>query len=98
MHSTNANETAIALFEYFGWIGAPSLIMSDKGSHFVNQVISEFLAYVGIEHCLSITFSKEENVIGERANKEINRHIIAMCFDRQIVDDYEKTIRKWIES
>ena len=55
-------------------------------------MISEFLAYVGTEHCLSIAYSKEENAIVERSNKEINRHITAMCFDRQIVDDYEITI------
>ena len=66
--------------------------MSDSGSHFINQLISEFLAYVGTENCLSIAYSKEENAIVERSNKEINRHITAMCFDRQIVDDYEITI------
>ena len=66
--------------------------MSDRGSHLVNQVISKFLAYVGTEHCLSIAYSKEENAIVERVNKETNRHITVMCFDRQIVDDYEKTI------
>ena len=61
--------------------------MFDRSSHFVNQVISKFLAYVGTEHCLSIAYSKEENAIAERANKEINRHRTAICFY-----DYEKTI------
>jgi hypothetical protein len=39
-----------------------------------------------------MSYSKEENAIVERANKEINRHITAMCFDKQIVDDWESTI------
>ena len=79
----DAKEAAIALFEHFGRFGAPAQIMSDRGSHFINQVISEFLAYVGTEHCLSIAYSKR---------RKRNRHITAMCFDRQIVDDYEIAI------
>ena len=66
--------------------------MSDRGSHFANQMISEFLAYVEKEHCLSIAYSKEENAIVERDNKETDRQITAMCFDRQIVDDCEKIV------
>ena len=91
VHSSHADakETAIVLFEHFGRFGAPSQIMSDRGLHLVNQVISEFLAYVVTKHCLSIAYSKELNAIVERA---YNRHITAMCFDRQIVDDYEITI------
>jgi transposase InsO family protein len=88
----DAAETAKALLEHFGRFGAPSQIMSDRGSHFVNQVISEFLALVGTEHCLSIAYSKQENAIVERSNKEINRHITAMCFDKQIVNEWDKTI------
>ena len=83
----------MALFNHFGKFGIPSQIMSARGSHFINQVISEFVAYVGTEHCLSIAYSKEENAIIERAtNREFNQPITAMCFDRQIVDDYWITI------
>ena len=76
-----AKEAACALFEHFGKFGAPSQ-MSDRGSHFINQVISAFLAYVGTEHCLSRAYSKEVNAIVERANIEINRDIPVMWFNR----------------
>ena len=59
--SADAAEAARCLFEHFGRFGAPSQILSDRGSHFVNHVIMEFLSYVGTEHSLV-----------ERTNKEIN--------------------------
>ena len=55
----DTKETALALFVHFGRFGALSQIMSDRGSQFVNQVISEILAFVGTEHCLSIAYSKK---------------------------------------
>ena len=81
----NAEETANALLMHFRRYGEPSVLLSDRGSHFVNNVISEFLLHVGTEHSLTIAYSKQENSIVERANKEINRHLTAMFFDRRIV-------------
>ena len=62
---TDAKETTTALFEHSGRFGAPFQIMFDRDFHFVNQVISEILAYVGFEHCLSLVYSKEANAIVE---------------------------------
>ena len=42
--------------------------------YFIADVIKEFLALVGTSHCLTLAYSKEENAIVERMNKEINRH------------------------
>ena len=81
----NAEETANALLMHFRRYGEPSVLLSDRGSHFVNNVISEFLLHVGTEHSLTIAYSKQENSIVERANKEINRHLTALFFDRRIV-------------
>ena len=39
------------LLHHFGRFGAPTQIRSDRGSHFVNSVIKEFLPLVGTEHC-----------------------------------------------
>ena len=44
-------------------------------------MIREFLALVGINHCLTLSYSKEENAVVERFNKEINRHLRALTFD-----------------
>ena len=76
--SADARDAARCLFEHFGRFEAPSQILSDRGSHFVNHVIMEFLSYVGTKHCLSIAYSKQENSLVERTNKEINRHTTSL--------------------
>jgi hypothetical protein len=39
------------------------------------DVIREFLLLIGTQHCLTLAYSKEENALVERMNKEINRHL-----------------------
>ena len=70
-----------------------ALVLRPKfGSHFVNSVIREFLHLVGTEHCLTLAYSKEENSLVERANKEVNRHLKAFTFDKSTVDDYRHAL------
>ena len=76
-----ADSAALALLAHFGRYGCPQQLRSDKGSHFVNAVIQCFLTLVKVPHKLTLAYSKEENGIVERANKEINRHLRALCFD-----------------
>jgi transposase InsO family protein len=80
--------TAFCLLQHFGRFGAPAQIRSDRGSHFVNSLIREFLSMVGTEHCLTLAYSKEENALVERANKEVNRHLRAFTFDSNTVDNW----------
>ena len=68
----DAKETGHALYQHVGRFGAPVQILSDRGSHFVNHVITELLNYIGTEHCITVAYSKEENSAVERVNKEIN--------------------------
>ena len=82
--TASAEESANALLMHFGRYGAPSVLLSDRCSHFVNSVTSEFLLHVGTEHTLTIAYSKQENSIVERANKEINRHLAALFFDQKM--------------
>jgi Chromo (CHRromatin Organisation MOdifier) domain len=55
-------------------------------------VIREFLSLIGIDHCLTLAYSKQENVIGERYNKEINRHLRALTFDNTSLKDYKLSL------
>ena len=79
---------AFCLLQHFGRFGAPAQLRSDRGSHFVNSIIKEFLAMIGTEHCLTLAYSKEENALVERANKEVNRHLRAFTFDSSTVDNW----------
>ena len=83
-----ASSAAFSLLHHFGRFGAPIQLQSDRGPHFIAGVISDFMTLVGTEHCLTMAYSSEENAIVERANKEVNRHIRVLVFDREVKDDY----------
>ena len=53
---------------------------------------------IGTEHCLTLAYSKEENALVERANKEVNRHLRAFTFDASTVDNWRQSIPfvQWI--
>ena len=76
-HTTDAT----ALSTYFGRFGASHQLRSDKGPHFIADVIREILFLVGVTHCLTLAYSKQENCIVERYNKKINRHLRALTFE-----------------
>ncbi len=57
---------------------------SDRGTQFVNGIISQLLSPLQIDHELSLAYSKEQNAIVERANKEVMRHLTAIIFDRRV--------------
>jgi transposase InsO family protein len=82
-----AESAASSLPQHFGRYGATTQIQSDRGPHFVANLVKEFLKLIGTEHCLTMAYSKEENSIVERANKEVNRHIRAYTFDTNHVKE-----------
>ena len=86
--AATSESSAVCLLQHFGRFGAPSQVRSDRGSHFVNSLIREFLLLIGTEHCLTLAYSKEENALVERANKEVNRHLRAFTFDANSVDQW----------
>ena len=73
----------------FGRYGAPSMIRSDRGSHFMNEIVREFFVRTGTPHNLTLAYSKQENAIVERVNKEVNRHLRAFTFDATNLEAYK---------
>ena len=88
----SALSTAQCLLKHFGRFGAPLQLRSDNGPHFIAEVIKEFLALIGTQHCLTLAYSKEENAIVERMNKEVNRHLRALTYDNVTLDDYSTSL------
>jgi hypothetical protein len=84
--------TANCLLQHFGRFGTPAQLRCDRGPHFIADVIKEFTELVGTEQCLTLAYSKEENAIIKRQNKEINRHITAITFDKATIDDWELAV------
>ena len=87
-----AASAAHCLLQHFGRFGAPHQLRSDNGPHFIADLIREFLRLVGTEHCLTLAYSKEENAIVERYNKEINRQLRALTFEILSLSDYQTSI------
>ena len=45
-----------------------------------------------VQHCLTLVYSKEENAIVERMNKEINRHLRALTYDNTSLENYSQSL------
>ena len=86
--STEARPCAKCLINFTGRYGAPEYLLSDRGSQFVNQTIKEMLRIMGTQQMLSLAYSKQENAIVERANKEIMRHLRGIVFDTRIKNEW----------
>ena len=93
-HTTDATALSAAecLLKHFGRFGAPHQLRSDNGPHFIAEIIRQFLLLVGVKHCLTLAYSKEENAIVERYNKEVNRHLRALIFENLSLTDYKKSL------
>ena len=86
-----ALSAAECLLKHFGRFGAPSQLRSDNCPHFIADFIREFLLFIGVKHCLTLAYTKEENAIVERYNKEIYRHLRALTYDNSSLSDYNKS-------
>ncbi len=91
---TKAKPAARCLLDFIGRYGAPEYLKSDNGSQFVNEVIEELLQLVGTTHLQTLSYSKQENSIVERANKEVMRHLRALIFtkDNVAMPDWEECL------
>lgn len=78
---TSAEEAAVALVSFCSRYGTPSSILSDKGSQFVNELIEKLCNLLGVTHNSTIAYSKQQNGMIERANKEIMRHLRNIIFE-----------------
>jgi len=84
----SAKEFAKCLLQWIGRYGAPKELVSDKGTQFCNEVIAELCKMVGTTHVFTMTASKQENGIVERSIKEIRRHLRAIIFSTNLMDNW----------
>ena len=88
----NTGSAAETLLTHFGRFGSPNMMRSDRGSHFANDPMKEFLDLAGRPHNLTLSYSSQENAIVERVNKEVNRHLKGLVFDTPSLVHYAKCI------
>jgi hypothetical protein len=85
-----AKHAAEALLSHIGRYGAPRRLLSDGGPQFINETIRELLILIGTQHEITLAYSKEENAIVERANKEVLRHLRAIIYERGVITEWYK--------
>ena len=74
-------EIAQCLLTHIGTYGCPNIIQMDNGTEFVNAVVTEVLKLLGTHSATILAYSKDENAIVERCNKEVMRHLRALVYE-----------------
>jgi hypothetical protein len=60
---TSAKHAAKSFLNFVGRYGIPAQLLSDNGSQFVNELLTEFFKLIDTEHVRTLAYSKEENVL-----------------------------------
>jgi transposase InsO family protein len=81
----SAKVASLALLQHIGRYGAPYLIKSDRGAAYISRLIKEVTELMGVELAHTMAYCKEENSIVERANKEVERHLRNIIFDKDVL-------------
>ena len=70
----NKKTTALFLFEnVFSRFGVPRVLVSDRGTHFLNDLIEELTTTYGIDHRKTTPYHPQTNGLAERVNQTIVR-------------------------
>jgi hypothetical protein len=88
----SADEIAHGMMTHIGIFGCPQIIQTDNGHEFDNQIIEELVKLIGTESKTILAYSKEENSIVERSNRETMRHIKSMVFELNKRNSWNKYI------
>lgn len=75
---------AQAIMDWHSRFGAPGLWISDNGSHFKNEVVSEVSKRLNSNQKFSLAYSPWINGSVERLNKDIIQVLRAMCLEYQV--------------
>ena len=84
----NAEIAGDAILGFCGRYATPLNIGTDGGSAFKSNLVRSAIDYLGAEHKLTIAYSKEQNAIVERQNKEVLRHLRNIIFDKRVTNKW----------
>jgi len=79
------------MLQHWNRYGQPAQILTDNGPQFANEDITELCLLSDVQHVTVLAYSKEENSIVERINKEVMRHTRAFIYEWNTTD-YDKFV------
>jgi hypothetical protein len=82
-----AENTALALLKFYAHFSRSDsvVVVSDNGQTLVANIVKELTDLIGIKHDTTMAYSKEENAMVERANKEVIRHLKNIIFENNVL-------------
>ncbi len=87
--ATTAEVTATHLFEWFSSFGIVEQWVSDRGSHFANELISKLRAKVKSEHHFTLAYCPWSNGTVEVVMRELLRAL------RALLSEYQMPLKLW---
>ena len=88
--NTSAEATADALVKFTGRFGTPVQFTTDSGSNFKSKIIEGLTKRLGVNHHLTKAYSKQQNGLVERVNREILEHLRGLIFDKRIQSKWSR--------
>jgi hypothetical protein len=83
-------EAKQALTWHMGHWVKPLEVIHDGGTEFANMGVRELFEACGVKDIKTLAYSKEENSLVERANKEVMRHLRNILFHTNITNTWEQ--------
>jgi len=88
--NTSAEATADALIQFTGRFRTPVQFTTDSGANFKSKIISGLTKKLGVEHNLTKAYSKQQNGMVERVNREILEHLRGLIFDKRVQNKWSR--------
>ena len=87
---TSAEAAADALIQFTGRFKTPIRFTTDSGSNFKSVLMEGLMSRLGADHQLTKAYSKEQNAVVERVNKEVLSQLRSIIFDKRIQRRWSK--------
>jgi hypothetical protein len=87
---TSAEAAADALLQFTGRYKTPERFTTDSGSNFKSALVDGLISRLGADHQFTQAYSKEQNALVERVNREVLSRLKAIVFDKRIQNKWSK--------
>ena len=81
----SAEAVAIALFKHYTTVGVFDQLVSDPGSAFMSEVVSQINHWFGVRHKVSLVGRHQSNGC-EATSKQLLRHLTTLVLDERLYD------------